>query len=57
MTYVMSSAVEMHVAELKADTEIGSVKSKNNVMKGTMISTVLTMTNLTGSSHRKRDTS
>jgi hypothetical protein len=57
MTYVMSSAVEMHVAELKGDAEIGSVKSKNNVMKGTMISMVLTMTNLTGSSHRKRDTS
>jgi hypothetical protein len=57
MTYATSSVVEMHAAELKANAEIGRVKSKNNVMKGTMISTVLTTTNLTGSGHRKQDTS
>jgi hypothetical protein len=49
--------VEMHVAELKADAEIRSMKSKNIVMKETMITMVLTTTNLTGSSHQKRDTS
>jgi hypothetical protein len=56
MTYTTSSAVEMHPVELKANTKIVSVKSKNNVMKGTMITTVLTMTNITGSGHRNRDT-
>jgi hypothetical protein len=57
MTYLTSSMVEMHAAELKADAEIGSMKSKNIVMKGTMITTVLTTTNLIGSGHQKRDTS
>jgi hypothetical protein len=57
MIYMTSSAPEMHAAESKTGTEIGSVKSKNSVRKGTMIIMVLTMTNLTGSNHRKRDTS
>jgi hypothetical protein len=57
MIYATSSALEMHAAESKADIEIRSVKSKNNVMKGTMIIMVLTMTNLTGSGRRKWDTS
>jgi hypothetical protein len=57
MTYVTSSAPEMQAAELKAGTKIRSVKSKNNAMKGTMIIMVLTVTNLTGSFPRKRDTS
>jgi hypothetical protein len=56
MTYVMSSAPEMHVAESKADAKIRSVRSKNNTMKGTMIIMFLTMTNLTGRGHRKWDT-
>jgi hypothetical protein len=56
-TYVTSSVPEMHVAESKASAEIGSVKSKNNAMKGTMIIMVFTMTNLIGSGHRKQDTS
>jgi hypothetical protein len=50
-TYVMSSVAEMHIVRLKTDVEIRSVKSKNNAMKGTMITLVLTMTNLTGSGH------
>jgi hypothetical protein len=33
------------------------VKSKNTMMKGTMIIMVLTLTNLIGSGHRKQDTS
>jgi hypothetical protein len=57
VTYVMSSTVEMHVAKLKAGTKIESVKSKNDMIKETMITTVLTMTNLTRSSHRKWETS
>jgi hypothetical protein len=57
VTYVMSSAIVMHASELKADIKIGSKKSKNNTMKGTMITMILTMTNLTGSGHQKRDTS
>jgi hypothetical protein len=56
-TYVMSSTVEMHAAKMKTDAKIGSMKNKNSMMKGTMITTVLTVTNLTGSSHWKRDTS
>jgi hypothetical protein len=47
----------MHVAELKTGAKIGSMKSKNSAMKGTMIIMVLTMTNLTGSVHQKGDTS
>jgi hypothetical protein len=57
MTYMTPSVAEMHVAELKTGTGIESVKSKNGTMKGTMITTVLTWSNLTGSSHRKRDIS
>jgi hypothetical protein len=53
VTYVTSSPVEMHAARLKT----GSVKSKNSKKKGTMITMVLTMTNLTGSSHQKWDIS
>jgi hypothetical protein len=56
-TYVTSSAAEMHVAKFKGDAKIGSVKSKNSAMKRIVISMVLSMTNLTGSGHRKRDTS
>jgi hypothetical protein len=55
--YVTSSATEMHVAEFKAGAEIRSVKSKNSAMEGTMITMVLIMTNLTGTGHRKQDTS
>jgi hypothetical protein len=54
--YVTSSATEIHVAEFKAGAEIRSVKSKNSVMKGTMITMVLIMTNLTRSGRRKQDT-
>jgi hypothetical protein len=53
VTYAMSFAPEMHVAESKVDAEFRSVKSKNSAMKGTMIIMVLTTTNLTGSGHRK----
>jgi hypothetical protein len=55
--YATSSTPEMHAVESKTGAKIRSVKSKNNVRKGSMITTVLTMTNLTWSSHRKRDTS
>jgi hypothetical protein len=48
---------EMHVAKLKTDAEIRSVKSKNSAMKGTMIIMVLATTNLTRSIHQKGDTS
>jgi hypothetical protein len=57
MTCTTSSTVEMHMVELKTDAEIGSVKSKNSAMKGTMIIMVLTTTNLIGSVHQKGDTS
>jgi archaellum biogenesis protein FlaJ (TadC family) len=55
VTYAMSSATEMHVVVLKTGAEIGSMKSKNNTMKGTMITMVLTMTILTRSGHQERD--
>jgi hypothetical protein len=51
MTYTTSSVIGMHATELKTGAEIGSVKSKNSAMKWTMITMVLTMTNLTGSGH------
>jgi hypothetical protein len=57
LTYVTSSMIEMHAAELKADAEIEGMKSKNSVMKRTMITMILTTTNLTGSAHQKQDTS
>jgi hypothetical protein len=57
MTYMTSSTLEMHAAELKTSAEIESVNRKNNTMKGIMIIMVLTMTNLTGSGHQKRDIS
>jgi hypothetical protein len=57
MTCVMPSTSEMDVAESKTSAEIGSMKSKNSAMKGTMIIMVLTTTNLTGSIHQKGDTS
>jgi hypothetical protein len=57
VTYATSSAVEIYEVKLKAGTEIGSVKSKSSTMKGTMITTILIMTNLTESGHRKWDTS
>jgi hypothetical protein len=47
----------MHASESKAGTKTGSVKSKNNAMKGTMIIMVLTTANLTEKGHQKRDTS
>jgi hypothetical protein len=37
VTYATSSTLEMHAAKSKASVEIGSVKSKNHTMKGTMI--------------------
>jgi hypothetical protein len=52
-----TTMVEMHMAKLKTDAEIRSVKSKNSAMKGTMIIMVLAMTNLTRSIHQKGDTS
>jgi hypothetical protein len=54
--YATSFMLEMHVAGSKTDIEIGSVKSKNYVRKGTMIIMVLTMSNLTRSGHQKRGT-
>jgi hypothetical protein len=57
VTYTMSSAAEMHTTKLKAGAKIGSVKSKNNALKGTMITTILITTNLTGSGCCMRDTS
>jgi hypothetical protein len=57
MTYMMSPTPEMHAAESKADAKIRGMKSKNSTMKETMIIMVLTMTNLTRSSHWKMDTS
>jgi hypothetical protein len=57
VTYVMSSTPKMHTAKSKDNTEIGSVKSKNSVMKGTMIIMVLPLSNLTRKGHRKWDTS
>jgi hypothetical protein len=53
MTNMTSSVPEMHADELKAHAEIGSVKSKNNTMKGIMIITVVTTINLIGIGHRK----
>jgi hypothetical protein len=57
MTYMTSSTIEMHTTELKSGIKIGSVRSKNNAMKGTMITMVLTMINLIGSGHQKWETS
>jgi hypothetical protein len=51
VTCVMKSMPEMHTAESKAGAKIGSAKSKNSAMKGTMIIMVLIMTNLTKSGH------
>jgi hypothetical protein len=53
-THATSSVTEMHVAELKADAEIGSVKSKNGTFKETMITMVLTTTNFTRSGTHPR---
>jgi hypothetical protein len=57
VTYATSSVVEMRAGRLKTRARIGSVKSKNNAMKGTMITMVLTMTNLIRSGHQKWDIS
>jgi hypothetical protein len=57
VTYTTSSAPEMHTAKLKAGAENGSVRSKNNMMKGTMTIMVLPTINLTKSGHQKQDTS
>jgi hypothetical protein len=48
VSYATSSVPKMHKAELKAEAQTESVKSKNSAMKGTMIIMVLTTTNLTG---------
>jgi hypothetical protein len=56
-TYTMPSTLEIHAAKLKDGAKIGSMKSKNSAMKGTMIIMVLTRTKLTRSGHRKWDTS
>jgi hypothetical protein len=53
MTNMTSSVPEMHADDSKANAEIGSVKSKNNTMKGIMIITVVTTINLIGIGHRK----
>jgi hypothetical protein len=50
----MSSAAEMHVTGLKFDTESESALNRNNTMRGTMITMVPTMTNLTGSAPLKK---
>jgi hypothetical protein len=47
----------MRAAELNVDAEIKSVKSKNNAMKGTMIILGHIPGGITGSGHRKWDTS
>jgi hypothetical protein len=48
-TYVTSSIEEMHATGSKADMERGSMTSRNNIMRGTMITMAPTMTNLTNS--------
>jgi hypothetical protein len=57
VTNAKSSMPEMHIDESKAGAEISSVKSKNSVMKGTMVIMVLTMTNPARIGHQKQDTS
>jgi hypothetical protein len=56
VTYVASSTAEMHMAGSKDGAEIGSVMSRNNATRGTMITMALTMTSLTGSIVLKDDT-
>jgi hypothetical protein len=46
-TYATLSTVEMHAARSKAGTKIGSVTSKNNAMRGTVITMAPTMTSIT----------
>jgi hypothetical protein len=53
MTNMTSSVPEMHADDSKANAEIGSVKSKNNTMKGIMIIMVVTTINLIGIGHQK----
>jgi hypothetical protein len=52
-TCVMSSAVEIHATGLRIDAESKSALNRNNVMIGTMITTVPTMTNLTNNASLK----
>jgi hypothetical protein len=49
VTYVTSSATEMRTAGLRADIEFRSVTSRNNMMRGTMITVAPTMTSPTSS--------
>jgi hypothetical protein len=48
-TCAISSAVEMHMAGLTTGARSTSASSKTDVMRGTMIIVVLSMTNLTDS--------
>jgi hypothetical protein len=52
--YATSFTLEMHAAGSKTGTEIGSMKSKNYVRKGTMIIMVLTTSNITRSGTHSR---
>jgi hypothetical protein len=53
VTCTMSSTAEMHTTGLKFDTESESALNRNNAMRGTMITMVPTMTNLTSSAPLK----
>jgi hypothetical protein len=46
-TCMMSSAIEMHVVKLKTSTESECASSRNDAMRGTLITMVPSMTNLT----------
>jgi hypothetical protein len=49
VTYVMSSVIEMHATGSKTNAEIRRMMSRNNEMRGTMITMAPTMTSLTSS--------
>jgi hypothetical protein len=52
-TCAMSSAVEIHATGLRIGAESKSALNRNNVMIGTMITTIPTMTNLTNNASLK----
>jgi hypothetical protein len=49
VTCVMSSVIEMHATGSKTSAEIRRMMSRNNEMRGTMITMAPTMTSLTSS--------
>jgi hypothetical protein len=53
VTCTMSSVAKMHAAGLKFGTESKSALNRNNTMRGTMITMVPTMVNLTSSAPLK----